>query len=131
MKMELEREDRYLVIDPIGELRWIRTSRDNMVRDFHNAIDCNWLENVYTVLPGIVIIVDEVGKVKQNPQRYNPIASRLYAGSPFGDPIVGPAVLASIGLVDGESDWVSLTNAQLQCVAQYLQIELPAVPDDD
>lgn len=131
MEKVLEREERYLVIDPSGELRWIRTSRDNMVRDFHKAIDCNWLENVYTELPGIVIIVDEVGKVKQNPQRYNPIASRLYAGREFGDFIHGPAVVASMGYVDGESDWIPCSDAQLQCVAQYLQIELPEVDGDD
>lgn len=131
MEMELEREERYLVIDPNGELRWIRTSRDNMVRDFCKAINCDWLENVYTVLPGIVIIVDEVGIVKQNPQRYNPIASRLYAGSQFVDFIFGPAVVASIGYVDGERDWIPCSAAQLQCVAQYLQIELPEVTGDE
>lgn len=118
-------KERYLVIYPNGKLKWILADGDELVPAFRRVIGCNWLENVYTVLPDIVIIVDEVGKVRQNPQRLNPIASRLYAGTQFGDPIVGPAVVAAIHLRDGDLDWVPLTVPELIKVRNFLQIDLP------
>lgn len=117
-------KERYLCIYPDGSLKWILADPNHLCDAFHKAISCDWLENVYTVLPDIVIIVDEVGKVRQNPQKLNPIASRLYAGTPYGDPIVGPAVVAAIHLRDGESDWVSLTVPELIKLQNFLQIDI-------
>lgn len=119
-----QRKERFLVIYPDGSLRWILTDRRGMCEAFRKAIGCNWLENVYTVLPDIVIIVDEVGKVKQNRQRVNLVASQLYRGSLYGDMIHGPAVVAAIHLVDGESDWVPCTVPELLRVQSFLQIDL-------
>lgn len=119
-----QRKERFLVIDPDGSLRWIFSDRRGMCEVFRKAIGCNWLEKVYTVLPDIVIIVDEVGKVKLNPQRFNPVASRLYRGSLYGDMIHGPAVVAAIHLVDGEPDWVPCTPPELLRVQSFLQIDL-------
>jgi len=117
-------KERYLVIYPDGSLKWILTEPDNLCPAFRKAIGCDWLENVYTILQDIVIIVDEVGKVRQNPQKLNPVVSRLYAGTPYGDPIVGPAVVAAIHLRDGESDWVPLTVPELIKLQNFLQIDL-------
>lgn len=122
-------KERYLVIYPNGKLKWILADGNNLGPVFREAIACDWLENVYTVLPDIVIIVDEVGKVRQNPQRLNPIASRLYAGTAFGDLIVGPAVVAAIHLRDGESDWVPLTVPELIKLQNFLQIDLSKAED--
>lgn len=119
-------KERYLVIDPDGSLRWILVDPDHILYAFRKAINCDWLENVYTVLPDIVIIVDEVGKVKQNPQRFNPVASRLYGGAPYGDFIHGPAVVAAIHYRDGESDWVPLSVPELIKLQNFLQIDLNA-----
>ena len=118
-------KDKYPVIYPDGSVMWIHTNRNRMSEDFRKAIRCNWLENVYTVLPGIVIIVDEVGKVRQDPQIFNPVASRLYGGAPYGDFIHGPAVVASIGLTDEGMDWIPLQQSQLQRLQNWLHIKLP------
>lgn len=115
---------RFLVIYPDGKLKWLDTDRKHMCDNFRKAIGCNWLENVYTVLPDIVIIVDEVGKVKQDPQPYNPVASRLYRGSLCGDFIHGPAVVAAIHHYNGESDWVPPSLHELFRLQNYLQIDL-------
>lgn len=116
--------ERFLCIYPDGSLKWIITDYKHMCASFRKAIGCDWLENVYTVLPDTVIIVDEVGKVKQNPQSYNPVASRLYRGSDFGDPIVGPAVVAAIHHRLGESDWVPLSAHELYRVCSHLKLSL-------
>ena len=121
-----ELNEKYLVINPSGSVKWIHTNREHLFEDFRKAIRCNWLENVYTVLPGIVIIVDEVGKVRQDPQIFNPVASRLYGGAPYGDFIHGPAVVAAIGLTDTGMDWIPLRPAQLQQLQNWLQVEIPA-----
>lgn len=123
-------KERYLCIYPDGSLKWILVAPKNLCSAFCKAIGCDWLENVYTVLPDIVIIVDEVGKVKQNPQRLNPIASKLYAGTHYGDPIVGPAVVAAIHIRDGESDWVPLTVPELIKLQNFLQIDLSQAQED-
>lgn len=123
--------DLYPVIYPDGSIKWIRTDRKHMAADFLKAIGCNWLENVYTLIPGIVIIVDEVGKVKQVPQRFNPLASILYGGAQYGDFIHGPAVVASIGLTPEGMDWIPLNGAQIHLLQNWLQIELPEVPGDE
>lgn len=123
-------KEKYLVINPSGSVKWIHTDRKHMAADFRKVIRCNWLENVYTVLPGIVIIVDEVGKVRQDPQIFNPVASRLYGGAPYGDFIHGPAVVACIGLTDEGMDWIPLQQSQLQLLQNWLQIELPEVPNE-
>ena len=123
-------KERYLCIYPDGFLKWILADPNHLCDAFRKAIGCDWLENVYTILRDIVIIVDEVGKVKSNPQRLNPIASRLYAGTPYGDPIVGPAVVAAIHLRDGESDWVPLTVPELIKLQNFLQIDLSKAKED-
>ena len=128
--MQSECTNLYPVIYSDGSIKWIRTNQNRMAADFRKAIDCNWLENVYTLIPGIVIIVDEVGKVKQAPQRYNPLASLLYGGAEYGDFIHGPAVVASIGLTDEGMDWIPLKGAQIHLLQNWLGIELPEVPNE-
>lgn len=116
--------DKYLVLYPDGDIRWIHTDRDHMAAAFRDSIGCEWLENVY--LPyGFCCIVDECGKIKQNPQPLNPLASRFYPGTFCGDPLVGPVVFAQIGLVDGESDWVPLNDTQLGIIELVTGKQVP------
>ena len=59
----------------------------------HDLIGCNSIEIPNTILPGIVMIIDEQGKCKDGwEEKINIYASFLYA-SPF-DPIVGNVILA-------------------------------------
>lgn len=107
--------ERYLVLDPDGSFRWIETTRDKLAASFRAAIGCDWLENVR--LPyGFCCVVDECGKIKEPQQPINSLASRFYPGTMYGDPLVGPVVFCRIDLVDGESDWVPLTDMQLAIV---------------
>ena len=65
----------------------------------HNALGCSTIETAPTVLRGIVLVIDEEGKLWDGWQnRINKVASILY-GSAW-DSIVGDAILAR---VDGEN----------------------------
>lgn len=112
-------KENYLVLDPDNTIRWIQIDRSRMLEEFYKAIGCDCLENVRTVIPPICLIVDESGKVKDPPQEENFLASLLYLGYLRGiDDIVGPAVLAAIRLVNGESDWVPLNDDELDILRQ-------------
>ena len=101
-------KEKYLKIDPSGKLSWIELDRlprhDDIycgaeaisLQDLHPIIGCSCVEQVYTIIPGVVIMVDESGKIKDPPQPINPKASRLYAGSVHGDFIHGPAVVFAL-----------------------------------
>lgn len=122
-------KEKYLRLDPIGEVSWVTIDREHLLEDLRDAIGCEWLEGVY--LPyGVCVIVDEVGKIKDPPQPINWLASRLYPGTAFGDPLVGPVVFARIDVVDGESDWCPLLPAQISLLQHSLGIEIPN-PEED
>lgn len=110
-------KEKYWVLDPDGSARQIEIDRLQMLEEFHKAIGCNMLENVRTIIPDVCLIVDECGKINNPPQLHNPVASPLYLGFLIGaDDIAGPAILAAIHLVDGEPDWVPLSDYELSKV---------------
>lgn len=116
-------KEKYMVIDPDGSRRWIEIEREHMLDEFYKAIDCSCLENVRTVIPGVCLIVDESGRIEDPPKPHNVAASWLYAGWYLGrDDIVGSAIVCTIDLVDGESDWVPLCPAQLAKVEEWLEV---------
>ena len=96
--------DKHLVIYPSGAMKWVELHRVRRYDDIyfgdyaydhdqiHQIIGCDLFEQVSLQLPGIVILVDECGKIKHPPQQHNELASRLYGGYAHGDDIVGPAV---------------------------------------
>lgn len=116
--------EKYLRLDPSGDLSWITIDRDHFLEGLHAAIGCEWLENV-RLSGGVCAIVDEDGKIKDPPQPVNPLASLLYPGTAFGDPLCGSVIFARIDLVDGESDWCPLLPFQLSMLQSVLGIELP------
>lgn len=118
-------EEKYLLLSPDGKLSWIKTQRENMLATFKAKIGCEWVEHV-SLPHGFGCVVDEMGKVKRVPQPVNPYASRFYPGTYYGDPLVGPVVFVRTGYVDGEPDWVPLTDAQVSLVALILGQEVPA-----
>lgn len=133
-KMEL-----YLKIDPDGTLSWIPLCRRPRydaiyngaeaisVIDLYPVIGCSCVEQVYTRIRGIVILVDESGKIKNPPQRVNPLASKLYAGAPCGDMIHGPAVVFAIRPTPpiGEHDLFPLTKNELNLLSVCLGVSIP------
>lgn len=65
----------------------------------YNALGCSTIQTAPTVIRGLVLVIDEEGKLWDGWQnRINKVASALY-GSDW-DPIVGDAILAR---VDGEN----------------------------
>lgn len=117
-------KERYLSLDVDGSFCWIDTDRGIMLDVFHDVIGCDMVEQVHIPL-GFCMLVDESGKIKNPPQRVNRLASRLYPGSMFGDPIVGPVIFVRIGLVDGEYDWCPLLDKDLSLLSLFLGVEIP------
>ncbi len=124
--------ERYLCIYPDGRVSWIRIPHPSgRSQIFRWVIGCSCLEQVCTVIPDICIVVDESGRIKDPPQPLNPVASKLYAGSLYGDPIVGPAIVVAVHLQppdeDGiaEYDWCPLNPAELAKLSLYLGIKIP------
>ena len=129
--------EKYLRIDPSGEISWVDIDRVpytwcdgeglslNQVR---SHIGCKFIEQVFTVLPGVVLLVDETGRIMDPPQRHNELASRLYYGWLCGhDNIVGPAILAALRPSEplGELDLFPLNQVDLAKISLYLGVALP------
>lgn len=131
--------DQYLRIDPSGEITWINIDRvpyswceaEGISLDqVHQHIGCSCVEQVRTVLPGIVLLVDESGRIKTPPQRHNEIASRLYRGWLLGmDNIVGPVIVCAERPTEplGERDLFPLSSAELSKLSLCLGVELPDI----
>ena len=129
--------DKYLRIDPSGGISWIQIDRvpyswtdgDGPSLDqMYAAIGCSCIEQVRTVLPGIVLLVDESGRVKVPPQRHNEIASRLYAGwLCWCVDSVGPALVCALRPTepDGELDLFPLNPVELAKLSLCLGVQLP------
>lgn len=129
--------EQYLRIDPSGEISWINIDRvpykwtdgEGMnIDQIYAAIGCSCFEQVRTVLPGIVLLVDESGKLKNPPQRHNELASRLYRGWLCGsDNIVGPAILCSMRPTGplSELDLFPLNHTELSKLSLCLGVKLP------
>lgn len=122
--------DPYLLIEPNGNLRWIRLLTGCcFCAQMYDYIGCSCVEMVRTVLPDIVIFVDECGKIKDPPQPYAPLASKLYLGSQFGDPIVGPVIVCKLVPVGPylELDCVPLSPADLARLSLFLGVPIPEI----
>lgn len=125
----------YLLIHPSGEIERIslNCTYPSRLHQMHELIGCSCIEQVRTLLPGIVIIVDESGKIKTPQQPMNEVASSLYAGYVYGgDYIAGPAIVAALAPTGPhrELDLCSLSNVDLAFLSIYLGMELPDEEDE-
>lgn len=81
----------------------------------HAAIGCSTIQIVPTVVRGIVLVIDDDGKLRDGwERRFNKIATILYGN--YADGIVGDAILAR---VQGE-DLVPLTSADVDFLRRNL-----------
>lgn len=128
--------EKYLRIDPSGVISWIELDRvpydwtdgDGISLDqIYAAIGCTCMEQVYTMIPDIVILIDESGKIKDPPQQHNAIASRLYAGYAYGDDIVGPAIVCALRRTGplNELDLFPLNQVELAKLSLFLGEPIP------
>lgn len=135
----MSKMEHYLKIDPDGTLSWIPICREPRhddiycgseaisVQDLYPVIGCSCVEQVHSVIPFVVFLVDESGKVKTPMQPFNPVASRLYAGAPYGDFIHGSVVLFGLRRTApyGEYDLFPLSELQLTQVSLCLGLPIP------
>lgn len=96
--------DKHLLIHPSGKMEWVELHRKRRYDDIYcgdyaydlheiyRVLGVDFFEQVSLCLPGIVILIDEIGKLRTPPQPHNELASRLYGGYQFGYDIVGPAL---------------------------------------
>ena len=81
----------------------------------YKLLNCNSIEIVPSVLRGIVLVIDEEGKLKDGwLSRTNQIATQLYRNSHY-DVITGDAILAR---VDGEK-LVPLTTEDIKRLKKF------------
>ena len=123
---------KYLVIYPSGAMQWVSIDRNELIPRLHDLIDCAWLEYVHSFIPGVAFWVDDTGKLYADPLPVNKLASKLYRGSAFGDPIVGTVVIGS-ELVDPESellehDFFPLAKVAAYVLGRHLGVQLEEVP---
>lgn len=130
--------NKHLVIHPSGKLEWTELEhraryyppydgeRGYDIKDFYRIIGCSCFEQVTTIIPGIVILIDESGKLKNLP--HNELASRLYAGFHYGvDDIVGTAIVFSLhrGGRYNEYDIYPLSDLDERKLSLCLGVPLP------
>lgn len=84
----------------------------------YKAIECDCIETVPTVISGLILIIDESGKLKDGWEtRYNTLATVLYGRYGLVDPITGNAILAR---VQGD-EIVPLTPSDIERVTRLTQ----------
>lgn len=85
----------------------VEVARDSdFLRACYDAIGCDLIEVTPTVIRGLVLIVDEEGKLKDNWQ-VNKVATILHA---LRDPIAGVAILAR----EDEADLIPPTEKDME-----------------
>lgn len=132
MEKDIFFNGKYLVIYPSGVCQWVAIDRKDLIPKLHELIGCSSLDYVHSMLSGVTFWVDDLGKMYDQPLPINVLASKLYAGTQHGDPIVGTVVIGS-ELVDpeseyGERDFFPLTKVGAYVLCRRLCIQLEEVP---
>lgn len=121
----------YTMLKTAGAIVPVVIEQDQLLEGLHKALECDCVESVRTVLPGILLIVDESGKVKTPPKELNLYASMLYGGFIHGEYIAGDAMLATERQVDGEMEWAPLSSNQIQQVLAHFERILEALDEPE
>ena len=90
--MEEKKKEQYILIKTNGEISTVAISDCQLLDKCYELLDCSCIE-IVRISHDITYIVDESGKIKENPKEVNPICSALYAGTVYGDPIVGDVLV--------------------------------------
>ena len=111
-------ENTYLYVKVDGSVSRVEIPSSNFNAEVHKYIDCSIYELVR--VPGnYYLIVDENGKMYDEPKPVNIKASMLYPGTPYGDPIVGDVLIGFLGRVNGEPDMVGLDEADIDMLELF------------
>lgn len=85
-------KEQYILIKTNGEISTVAISGHQLLDRCHELLDCCIIE-IVRISHDITYIIDECGKIKRHPKEVNPICSALYAGTAYGDPIVGDVLV--------------------------------------
>ena len=128
--------ERYPIIlddDNAGQIRIVYVRRDaadrERLRAWYDSLECTCLQHVQTIIPGLYLLIDDNGKIIDPPKPINTPASLLYPGYPFGDCIVGHAILAGVGMRDGEPDIVPPSDSLLRTLSRVTGWRIPGLDD--
>ena len=120
--------EKYLVIPAdinrsVYFVPFVRSSDCAFNDTVHREIDCDCYEHVsiHEIL-SFSFLVDECGKLKDPAKPINHRASIFYPGTDFGDPLVGDVFVCDIGLVDGESDFIPLSDEKEERLLNAIQV---------
>lgn len=97
------------------------------LHSWYDSLECTCLQHVQTIIPGLYLLIDDNGKIIDPPKPMNTMASLLYPGYPFGDCIVGHAILAGVGMRDGEPDIVAPSDSLLRTLSRVTGWRIPGV----
>lgn len=102
--------EKYILIPADESVKpyYVEIDRSGLMILFMSFLTAIIFESVYCHI-GYVLLVDEVGKLKDPPKPVNFRASGFYPGSMYGDPIVGDVIVCTEGMRDGEPDFVPLS----------------------
>lgn len=125
--------ERYPIIlddENAGKIRIVYVRRDaadhERLRAWYDSLECTCLQHVQTIIPGLYLLIDDNGKIIDPPKPMNTMASLLYPGYPY-DCIVGNAILAGVGLRDGEPDIVPPSESLLRTLSRVTGWRIPGV----
>lgn len=97
------------------------------LHSWYDSLECDCLQHVQTIIPGLYLLIDDNGKIIDPHKPMNTKASLLYSGYPFGDCIVGHAILAGVGMRDGEPDIVPPSDSLLRTLSRVTGWRIPGV----
>lgn len=97
------------------------------LHSWYDALECYCLQHVQTIIPDLYLLIDDNGKIIDPPKPMNTMASLLYPGYLYGDCIVGHAILAGVGLRDGEPDIVPPSDSLLRTLSRVTGWRIPGV----
>ena len=126
----------YLVIEPDGSKRWEYIEHSTWQDQLHDIIGCDCVEQVHTIKHGLIMIIDESGRIKKPPKEHNHLASCFYLGflwkrcSPYN--IVGTVVFADLvpsGEFDREQTWGPCGAESLEWIAEITR-GIPPCPKE-
>lgn len=100
------------------------------LHSWYDSLECDCLQHVQTLIPGLYLLIDDNGKITDPPKQLNTLATFLYPGYPY-DCIVGHAILAGVGLRDGEPDIVPPSDSLLRTFSRVTGVHIPGIYDID
>ena len=118
---EIEHSETYLLLKADGTYSRVNIPYPEFNDNVHTLIDCEYFE-VVRIREKFYFVVDELGKVRENPKPVNPKASLFYPGMLHGDMIVGDVLIGKHGYVDGEADIVGLSEDELKYFESLIEV---------